>query len=383
MSFLQLSEQQLAQKHKCRVKSVGCVECFMQPYKSLIHGGDVVSAAERCPGGEILDFSANISPLGLPLSVRGAVVDGLDQCVSYPDPLCRALRAALAEYEGLPAHWILCGAGADDLIFRLAWGLRPQKALLLAPTFSEYELALRQVGCRCVYHTLREEEGFAPRPSLAEEAAGCDLALLCNPNNPTGLLIDPGLMERVLAACVKSGAVLAVDECFLDFLQQEEHHTLKRRLKEYDRLIIIRAFTKIFALPGLRLGYALCAGGELLRKMDEAGPAWNVAIPAQLAGIAAAGERAYREEVRALILREREYLMPALRELGLRVYPGAVNFLLFYTDRADLAESMANKGVLIRDCSNYRGLGPGYYRVAVRGAEENAALVNALKECLK
>ncbi len=354
----------------------------MPPHKEIIHGGDLVSAREQTGCSSLLDFSANVNPLGLPDSVRSAVIQGLEQNTTYPDPLCRDLRRALSRYEQVPEGYILCGGGASDLIFRLAYALRPKRALLLAPTFAEYHLALAEVGCLCSYHSLREEEGFLPRPSLIQEAASCDLVLLCNPNNPTGALIDPALMNWVLEACIRTGAVLAVDECFLDFLPQEEEHTLKAKLEHYDRLIILRAFTKIFAMPGLRLGYALSSGAELLRRMDQAGPAWNVSVPAQLAGIAAAEEWDYLQQTRTLIATERAWLQTALAALGLTVYPGAANYLLFRCRKHDLAAKMARQGVLIRDCSNYRGLEPGYFRVAVRGRTENTALVRAMKECL-
>ncbi len=354
----------------------------MLPHKEIIHGGDLVSAREQTGCSSLLDFSANVNPLGLPDSVRSAIIQGLEQSTAYPDPLCRDLRRALSRYEQVPERSILCGGGANDLIFRLAYALQPKRALLLAPTFAEYELALAEVGCPCSYHILREEQGFLPRPSLIQEAKGYDLVLLCNPNNPTGALMDPGLMHQVLETCIHTGAVLAVDECFLDFLPQQEEHTLKAMLEHYDGLIILRAFTKIFAMPGLRLGYALSSGVELLRKMDQAGPAWNVSVPAQLAGIAATGELDYLEQTRTLIPAERAWLQESLAALGLTVYPGAANYLLFRCREHGLAKQMARQGVLIRDCSNYRGLEPGYFRVAVRSRAENTALVRAMKECL-
>jgi threonine-phosphate decarboxylase len=357
-------------------------EPFMYPHKEIVHGGDVLSAMEKTGRSALLDFSANVNPLGLPESVRHAVIQGLEQSTSYPDPLCRSLRCALSQYEGVPHPYILCAGGANDLIFRLAYALRPKLALLLAPTFAEYELALTQANCRCIHHMLREEDAFLPRPSLVQEAENCDLVLLCNPNNPTGALIDPALMEQVLDTCIRTGAVLAVDECFLDFLPNEEEHTLKKKLEHYNKLIILRAFTKIFAIPGLRLGYALSSGTELLRKMDQAGPSWNVSVPAQLAGVAAIKETAYLQKTRCLIATERAWLQEALSALGLKVYPGAANYLFLRCQDRSLSEKLMEQGVLIRDCSNYRGLEPGYFRVAVRNRMENTALVRAMKECL-
>lgn len=355
---------------------------MIEPYKELIHGGDAASLDMRNPGAGIIDFSVNTNPHGMPQSVRQAVTEGIEANHHYPDNRCRTLRAALSDFEEVPPDWILCGAGAADLIFRLAFGLRPKQALLFSPTFAEYELALNQIGCRCVFHRLEEKRGFAPASGLVGQIEGCDLVFLCNPNNPTGVLAKPRLMAEVLEACKKAGAILAVDECFLDFLPQPQPYTMKKYLAGSDNLIVLRAFTKTFAMPGLRLGYALSSNPALLRKMDEAGPAWNVSVPAQLAGIAAAGERDYLKACRENILRGRLWLEEELAACGLRVYRGTVNYILFYTPCAALAQRLAERGIIIRDASNYRGLSPGYFRVAVRTKEENHALIEAIKECL-
>lgn len=346
-----------------------------------IHGGDLAAFREQYPEVPVLDFSANINPLGMPESVRRVLLESADACLHYPDPRCRALREAIAGLEGVPADWVLCGNGASDLISRIAWALRPRRALLLAPTFTDYERALTAAGCACHHHRLREEDGFAANETLLDPIAGVDVVFLCNPNNPTGLLLEPALLEKAIERCRREGAYLVVDECFLDFVPDAADRTAKRYLQDSDRLIILRAFTKIFAMPGLRLGYALCRDKDLLNRLENAGPSWSVSVPAQLCGEAAAGELDYLEETRRRVPAWREGLRSGLARLGCGMYPSVANYL-FFRARPGLAEELRPRGLLLRDCSNYAGLREGYYRAAVRREEENHRLVRELEELL-
>ena len=207
----------------------------------------------------MLDFSANVNPLGLPPKAREALLDSLDGWHAYPDPYAQALTTALAEIEQVPAPWIQLGPGAADLIFRVALGLRPRRALTLAPTFSEYGAALTAAGCQMDYHLLLAEQRFALDDSILERLDGSfDLVVLCNPNNPTGQTAEPELLRRILARCQEQRALLLVDECFNPFLDFPEQHTLKPLLGEYPNLLLLKAFTKLYAMAGLRLGYLLC-----------------------------------------------------------------------------------------------------------------------------
>lgn len=345
---------------------------------SHIHGGDLTTFRQQFPDTPVLDFSANINPLGLPQGVKDALVGGMEAYTHYPDPQNRALRQALSAYEGVKEEWILPGNGASDIICRIAWSLRPKKALLLAPTFAEYERSLVAAGCGLVYHDLREEDGFVLTDVLLEQIDGVDLVFLCNPNNPTGALIPFPLLANILAKCRETGAILAVDECFLDFTEDCEAATMKRLLASADNLLILRAFTKIFAMPGLRLGYLLCSNRTLLNQLESAGPLWNVSVPAQLCGIAAVGETAYLAELRRQLPVWRAQLASGLEELGCRVYPGAANYLLFRA-REGLAADLRPRGILLRECANFRGLSPEFYRAAVRAREENSILLREMK----
>jgi threonine-phosphate decarboxylase len=349
--------------------------------KQLVHGGDWMSYRERF-GRDALDFSANVSPLGLPEGVVQAIRDALPLADRYPDPLCRTLRAALSRAEGVPQERILCGNGAADLIFRLVWAVKPHKALVTAPTFAEYASALDTVECEVKRFFLDETNDFAPTDALVDAVdESIDMVFLCQPNNPTGQLAEPALVEALLRRCEAVGAVLAVDECFLDFLPEGEGLSAKHLLKNSKKLIILKAFTKLYGMAGVRLGYCLCSDTELLARMRAAGQPWAISGLAQAAGIAALDETEYVAKVRALIEAQRPVLADGLRALGLRVIEGRANYLLFRAPEA-LGEALRRKGAVLRSCGNYPGLDASWYRTAVRTENENRQLLALLAETL-
>ena len=341
------------------------------------HGGEVYET----PG--LLDFSANINPLGTPPAVKKAVEAALPLLSQYPDPYCRELVAAISDYENIPKEQILCGNGAAELIFSLCQALRPEKALLLAPSFSEYESALRSVGCRVERWRLPEEQGFALTEDFLEALDQFDgsLLMLCNPNNPTGQVIERGMMERILSACRRKGIFLFVDECFLDLTEGGEALTLKGALSGQANLLLLKAFTKSYGMAGLRLGYCLSGNSHLLERMGRSVQAWNVSLPAQLAGAAAFKEQAFLNRARAIIHAQRPILAAEMERLGLTVIPSRVNFLLFYSER-ELRGPLLERGIQIRSCANYPGLTEGWYRAAVKLPEENQRLLTAMEEIL-
>lgn len=348
----------------------------------LVHGGDWAGYRARF-GHDALDFSANVSPLGLPQGVADAIVAALPTADRYPDPLCRELRTALSRAEQLPEPWILCGNGAADLIYRLVWTLKPRRALLPAPTFAEYAAALESVGCEVKRKTLHEADDFAVTEAFVQAVnQSIDLVFLCQPNNPTGQITPPELVQRLVRRCADCGAVLVVDECFLDFLQQRDALTAKPLLQTAPNLVILKAFTKLYAMAGVRLGYALCSNTALLAKMQAAGQPWGVSSLAQAAGTAALRETAYADAVRALIADQRPRLAAGLRALGLQVIEGSANYLLFRAPET-LGAALQQRGVCLRSCGNYPGLSAGWYRTAVRTAPENEQLLQTMREVLK
>lgn len=339
------------------------------------HGGD-------SRGREIkLDFSVNVNPLGPPEAVRRAVLESAGALDQYPDPRCGALVRALSEHEGVPEASILCGSGAAELIYSYCAAVRPRRALELAPTFSEYASALEASGCRVDRWSLRAEKDFAlgeDFPAALSEG-DWDAVFLCTPNNPTGQLIDPALLEDICRVCKRRGIRLFVDECFLDL--SDGGRSMKYALADFPGLFLLRAFTKSYAMASLRLGYCLSGDRELLAAMSRTVQPWNVSGPAQAAGTAALSSGDYLERSRRLIREERRFLTGGLEALGLPPCPSRANYLLFYSPR-NLFSPLLGRGILIRDCSNYHGLGPGWYRTAVRTRAENQQLLDALREIL-
>ena len=376
-------------------------------YMKFEHGGNWADYEEIC-GEDILDFSANVSPFGLLENVREAASASLKNAYRYPDPECRDLRKAVADKYGLRSEHLLCGNGAADLIYRIAYAVRPRRAIVPAPDFSEYEKALQQVGCEIKHwewmrgdctigKTLPKgsqievtecgkiQIGLVPASDLSDYILieDIDMIILSNPNNPSGCLHSPDFLRELAAKCERRQILLVVDECFMDFVDSAHTYSLLEFVANCRNLIVIRAFTKFYGMAGLRLGWCATSNADLIAGMKKAGPPWSVSIPAQAAGIAALSEEAYADRLRGYISAERQQLQSGLQGLGFQVISGAANYILFYSERTDLARLLLERGIAIRDCSNYVGLGPGWYRVAVRLREENERLLREIAFLLR
>ena len=337
------------------------------------HGGAIYEENIR------LDFSANTNPYGTPQGVLDAMSAALTQVHQYPDPYCRELVEAIASFESVPKDWILCGNGAAELIYAYCEALRPRRAMELAPTFSEYALALERVGCMVDRYPLSRQKNFSLGEDFLRtlEYSRPDALFLCNPNNPTGQVIGTPLLEKILNVCGGQGTCLFVDECFLDL--SDDGVSLKAYLAGHPNLFILKAFTKSYGMAGVRLGYCLCARETLLEKMAKIVQPWNVSTLAQAAGVAALQEREFLQKTRTLIPTERQWLQSRLEALGFWVCPSRANYLLFQ-GTTQLHQQLKERGIAIRSCHNYHGLGPGWYRIAVRRHRENEVLMDAIRE---
>lgn len=337
------------------------------------HGGDIY-------GEEVLlDFSANTNPLGTPQGILDAVTAALPEMHRYPDPYCRKLTQAISDFEGVPKEYILCGNGAAELIYAYCEALCPSCAAELAPTFSEYALGLARTGSRILRYRLSQENDFELDEGFLDFLSQTKpkVVFLCNPNNPTGRTIAPALLETILAFCSQRGISLFVDECFLDLADSGE--SLVPFLADHRNLFILKAFTKSYGMAGIRLGYCLSSNTALLERMSKSTQPWNVSSLAQAAGVAALQEQEFLQKTKALIVPERQWLRDALEQCGFHVCPSDANYLLFQADPA-LHGKLKEKKIAIRNCSNYDGLEPGWYRIAVRRREENEMLIRAIKE---
>lgn len=324
------------------------------------------------------DFSVNLNPLGAPQDVISAIKRSADKFAAYPDPDCRALCAAIAAKHGTAPENVLCGSGAADIIIRLALALRPSCILSLAPSFSEYEKAAQLSRASFRTFPLRAENGFLLDSSvLSAITPETGLVFLCNPNNPTGSLAPHEILCALLEKCEQSGAILALDECFLEFTNAP---SMTARLSS-PNLVVINAFTKTYAMAGLRLGYMLCSNRELLRKTADFSQSWCVSSPAQTAGLSALGCRAWLAEAKALINEQRPYLAAGLERLGIEVFPSNANFLLCKSP-LPLFQKLLSRGILVRDCSSFPTLDERYFRVCVSSRELNDILLTEISEVL-
>lgn len=344
------------------------------------HGGDIYQHPVRC------DFSANINPYGMPERVREVLRRSVDGWSCYPDPECRELIQKLSSFHQVPAAAVCCGNGAVDLIYRIVQITRPVRALVPAPTFSEYEQALLGAGCEVEYFYLSADRNFVPDWDglLKRLSPRLDLLFFCNPNNPTGIPMAKEKMRELAQACRKNNILLVVDECFCDFLDAPRHYSLLSDIGRFPQLLVLKAFTKTYAMAGLRLGYGISTDCDLIRQLRRSGPPWSVSLPAQQAGTAALKEHGYLARTIPLIAGQRGLLKQGLARLGYQVYASQANYIFFKVPGPEpcgrLGELLKARGILIRDCSNYRGLTGGYYRIAVKTAPENQFLLETLKE---
>ena len=274
---------------------------------------------------------------------------------------------------------ILCGNGAAELFFAVVQAVWPQKALVIAPSFSEYEEALRSVGAEVEYYYLCEEDNFQIREDYVDKLSEeIDMIFLCNPNNPTGQTIDRDMLIKILDRCKKQNIVVILDECFLEFLDEPNRYEMSDLRGEYPNLLIIKAFTKIFSMPGLRLGYAISSNQDILEEMSWKLQQWNVSVPAQMAGVAALEKpKEYIRQTREYVSGQREYMRNIMKMMGYVVFASKANYL-FFKGRPGLEKEALEAGFLIRDCQNYEGLSEGFYRIAVRTKEENERLITWL-----
>lgn len=346
-----------------------------------IHGGDIYKYDNK-----ILDFSANINPLGMPDTAKNAIINGIDKYEAYPDYSSRQLRNALSIFYNFDADRIVCGNGAADLIFRICLALRPKKVLIPSPTFSEYEEAAKISGGVVHNHILREQENFDVTLEIIESIdKDTDMVFLCSPNNPTGRAVDLRIIEAILIKLQENKGILILDQCFVHFLLDEDEYFAINLLKKYDNLIILGAFTKIFAMAGLRLGYALFGSKDIAAKIENTLQPWAVSTVASEAGCAALS-RDFINKTKQYVKEQRDFLTNSLSDIGIRVFESQANYILIKSDQnildGDLADEALKHGVLIRKCSNFRGLSSSFFRIAVRTEEENKIFVEVLESVI-
>lgn len=341
------------------------------------HGGDIYKNRVE------YDFSANVNPLGTPSEVVDAICESTYTLSRYPDPYCGELRRKLAGALSVSVDDIICANGAAELIFQFVQAVKPKNALLPVPSFSEYETALLSCGANVRHYHLLRENGFVLKEDILPDITpDIDILILCNPNNPTGITIEKPLMLRIIDRCRETGTWLMLDECFIDLTDEQDAYTILPFMSKGDKIFVLRAFTKLYGMAGVRLGYGVCRQHEILDNMCMLIQPWNVSTLAQAAGIAALDCIEFVKKTRKLITTEREYLENSLNDLKINFIKPQANYILL-RGRPDWGDKLLEKGILVRSCKNYNGLDDSDYRIAVRTHEENEVLIKALKSLIK
>lgn len=371
------------------------------------HGGNIYRLAEELnmPESKVIDFSASVNPLGVSGKVKAGIKKELQNLHNYPDPDAKKLREKIAQYHHIEPETLLCGNGSTELIYLVPKALKPRNVVIMAPTFSEYERAiyssksfnvvqsssrlnniepLNNVELKSLstilYLPLKEEDNFRIRADVfIQDMQGCNMAFLCNPNNPTGRLLKKEEVKKIADAAKELKCYLVVDEAFIDFHPEE---SVIKDVQNNPYLIVLRSMTKFYALSGLRVGYGVFPR-HIVNMLKEHKEPWTVNTLAQKAAIAALADNNHAVKTFKVIRKEKRFLENGFRELGIKFYPSDTNFYLLKINNSFLIVPILNrKGILVRNCSNFKGLDNSYIRVAVKSRPQNRALVEALRYAL-
>jgi len=351
------------------------------------HGGDVW-LVERVLGlraESVIDFSSNVNPYGPSPKAIKALLSKIWLLGAYPDDRAEALRKGLAEHYGLKPSNFVVGNGSTELIYAFSiLATKEGPVGMHIPTFSEYERAVRAHGGKCFFTRPHVHD----QPSVEELVELMDLGakaiFLCNPNNPNGAVMRPEDVEGLLQEADERGVYVLLDEDFVELADEGSTRSFASEVEEFDHLVVLRSFSKSHGLAGLRIGYAI-ANERLAERLEALRVRWNVSLLAQEAAMAALEDVEHVEAAKRLVKLEKPKLVKELEGLGwLKPIYGRANFLLVELKERfrspDLKAELARRGLLVRDCSNFRGLTDKYIRVAVKRPWENELLIRGLKE---
>lgn len=351
-----------------------------------LHGGNI-HRIRREKNIEILDYSSNINSLTLPENLKDEIVSKFNGVLSYPDPDYLDLRTILAEYCKVDAVDITVGNGATEIIFLYMKALKVKKAVILSPTFAEYERAVKAAGGEVDYFELKEEDGFEINiESLKEkiENKKYDVVVICNPNNPTGVLTELEKIEEIYKICEVSSTKLFIDEAFIEFTSKGFENSAINFGRECKNLFIIRAFTKFFGMPGIRLGYSICFNKEINKKMAQIKEPWSVNWFADVAGRFMVKDKEFIKKSTAAVEAEKKYMKGELLKIkGIKIYNSDANFILIKLINCDgerVNKKLIEKGVMIRECGNFPFLNKKFIRCAIKDRKSNTEFIEKFKE---
>lgn len=382
--------------------------------KMDFHGGNIYKIFREKNIKEILDYSSNINPYGIPESLKKRITENLEILERYPDPDYVELRQKLSNLNKVNLSDIILGNGATEIIFLFMKVINPKKILIVSPTFGEYERAVKATEIsgdtvslsssngdnknienkkiEIEYFELKESDDFKLNiGNLKNELENkYDLLIICNPNNPTGKFLKLAQTEEILKECNKYDTKLFIDEAFIEFLEDGMKESIINTEGNKKNLFVTRAFTKFFAIPGLRLGYGMYFDKELEQKISEKKEPWSVNNIAEMAGLTVLDDTEYIEKTLKWITKEKIYMYEKLNEIsGIKVYETEVNFITGKIDEKlfseglnvkILREKMLEQGILIRDASNFKFLDERFFRLAIKDRASNDRVIEAMKE---
>lgn len=336
-------------------------------------------------------YNSNLNPMGVPESVKKAIADHADAVMRYPDDYYPALKSALSAYAGCKDDQLVLGSGSSDLLRFFIGLLAPKKAMVLVPSFSEYEKVLSIMGCEIVYYELDESKGyeFDIADFVGHLDSSLDLIILGNPNNPTSQIISRDDMETMAEVCKELDTFLLIDEMYIEFVEKYQDITSVPLVANYDNIAVLRSTSKYFAVPGLRLAYAVMNNPEYMKLVKL------TSAPNPISSLTAAvctemlKDRKYIEESRSQIFTERNLIYSAMStNKNVKLYKPSANFMLVQilkgdVDAGQIAEHCKLKGIVIRNCENIRGLSNKFIRFCFMKPSQNDLLVNTILELLK
>lgn len=381
------------------------------------HGGNIYKIFREKNIKEILDYSSNINPYGIPESLKKRITENLEILERYPDPDYVELRQKLSNLNKVNLSDIILGNGATEIIFLFMKVINPKKILIVSPTFGEYERAVKATEIsgdtvslsssngdnknienkkiEIEYFELKESDDFKLNiGNLKNELENkYDLLIICNPNNPTGKFLKLAQTEEILKECNKYDTKLFIDEAFIEFLADGMKESIINTEENKKNLFVTRAFTKFFAIPGLRLGYGMYFDKELEKKISEKKEPWSVNNFAEMAGLTVLDDAEYIEKTLKWIAEEKIYMYEKLNKIsGMKVYETEVNFITGKIDEKlfseglnvkILREKMLEQGILIRDASNFKFLDERFFRLAIKDRASNERVIEVMKEIFR
>lgn len=365
---------------------------IMLKHKYHFHGSDLEKIEEiyHIKKEDITSFSANVNPLGISPLLRDTLAKHVDAITSYPDREYTQLRKSICAYTGANFENIIVGNGSTELISLFIQTTHPKKALILGPTYSEYEREISLEGGHTLYYPLKEENNFQMdvEDFCRQLNDSLDLLVLCNPNNPTSTAVARKDMRKILDCALQHGISVMVDETYEEFTPEGSKISSIPLTNNYNNLIVLRGISKFFAAPGLRLGYAVTGNPDLLKYINTKKNPWTINSLAEIAGCIMFSDKDYIDKTKALITEERQRMYETLSSWKtVKVYPSCTNFLLVRILREDVTSDMVfdhciRKGLMIRDCATFPFLDSSYIRFCVMSPEKNDELLEAFREVL-